>query len=276
MDSGKKSGLAEYRSDLIQLSGVGTDALVQDHISYALLGDVVEYGIDVLVAFRINFCEVLLGLLLHLVHVLKSLKLVEVVDGKEVVKVLGEDIDINDVNFNGATPAKIYDSKSKTFKYEVPIYIGETALVTKDGKPVCATVYIGVKGDANLDNRVTAVDATYVFKYVKALNEPAMQTDPDAPYKIRLNTRVDEGTDSDLEELSAFLADVDQNEYDENNWNTKKKRRRFNVSDASMILNWIQLYNTEKAQHDDVEPTDSTRYDLWVKATAGKNIKGRK
>ena len=103
-----------------------------------------------------------------------------------------------------------------------------------------------------------------------------MRTDPDAPYKFRLNTRVDEGTDSDLEELSAFLADVDQNEYDVNNWKTKKNGRRFNVTDASMILNWIQLYNQEKANNNNEEPTDSTRYNLWVKATAGKNVKGRK
>ena len=43
-----------------------------------------------------------------------------------------------------------------------------------------------------------------------------------------------------------------------------------------MILNWIQLYNQEKANNNNEEPTDSTRYNLWVKATAGKNVKGRK
>ena len=127
-----------------------------------------------------------------------------------------------------------------------------------------------------IDVEFSDVDATYTFKYVKSLNDPAMRTDPDAPYKFRLNTRVDEGTDSDLEELSAFLADVDQNEYDVNNWKTKKNGRRFNVTDASMILNWIQLYNQEKANNNNEEPTDSTRYTLWVKATAGKNVKGRK
>jgi hypothetical protein len=95
--------------------------------------------------------------------------------------------------------------------------------------------------------------------------------DPDAPYKLRLNSRIDYGTDSDLEELSAFLADADQNEYDVNNWKTKKNGRRFNVTDASMLLNWIKLYNTEKANHNNAEPSDSTRYALWVNATAGKN-----
>ncbi|MBE6864067.1 MAG: hypothetical protein E7495_05810 [Ruminococcus flavefaciens] len=202
---------------------------------------------------------------------LKSLKLVEKADGKEVVKVLGKDIDINDISFNGATPANTYDSNNKTFKYEVPIYIGKTPLVTKDGKPVCATVYIGIKGDTNLDNRLNVTDATFTLRYVKALNDPVLINDPDAPYKLRLNSRIDYGTDSDLEELSAFLADADQNEYDVNNWKTKKNGRRFNVTDASMLLNWIKLYNTEKANHNNAEPSDSTRYALWVNATAGKN-----
>ena len=80
MNSGKESGLAEDRSDLVAGSGVGTYAVVQDHVSDGFLGDVVKDSVHVLGTFRIDLFEVFLGLNFNLIHVLKSFELVICMD----------------------------------------------------------------------------------------------------------------------------------------------------------------------------------------------------
>ena len=78
--SGQQPGLAPYRTDLVQLAVVYTDALVQDHGSHGLLGDSEQQAGDVRLALREDLREVLLGLYLYCVHIVQTLHLILGVD----------------------------------------------------------------------------------------------------------------------------------------------------------------------------------------------------
>ena len=81
VDSGQNAGLDPDGTDLVTLSGVGTDAFVQDHAADLLLGDVVEDRVDVFRAFGEDLGEVFLRLDFDGVHVVQSFLLIEGQDG---------------------------------------------------------------------------------------------------------------------------------------------------------------------------------------------------
>ena len=80
MSSRQHAVVDPKRSDLIQLTVVRTDTLVQDHPSYLLLSDVVKNRVDVLGVVRIDLLKVLLGVGFDSVHVVLSLQLVDGLD----------------------------------------------------------------------------------------------------------------------------------------------------------------------------------------------------
>ena len=65
------------RSDLVELTVVRTDALVEDHSSDLLLGDVIENRVDILGVVRIDLFEMLFGFRFDRVHVVLTLKFID-------------------------------------------------------------------------------------------------------------------------------------------------------------------------------------------------------
>ena len=181
-------------------------------------------------------------------------------DGYEVTRAV---VDYDLINFNGATPASEYKARTHVpkqttiddFKYEIPVYYGDMQLLDKDGKPLTVTAYIGVKGDATLDNMVDSVDASAVLRYYATVS-----TNNTDVYDVKLqNTvaglKVESPTDQ-LDELAAFLADVNTNEWSADNWKTKKDGRRIDSNDASKILAFYARSSSDNYKN-------VSSYDIW-------------
>ena len=101
------------------------------------------------------------------------------------------------VSFEGATPKSVYDEAG------APYYVGEvkatfTDPMNPDAEPVAVevnpTVYIGVKGDADLSGKVAVEDAIAMLTYY-------------ARTSAALDASFNE--DADLNKFAYFLADVD-------------------------------------------------------------------
>ena len=117
---------------------------------------------------------------------------------------------ITSVGFGNATPSVVFDEE-KGNVYEIPVYVnGE--LLKNETKTIqfVATVYIGVKGDADLDNKADASDASALLAYYA--NQQTGGSDP-----------LKDASDKNLNKLALFLTDVD---------NDKKN----DASDASYVL----------------------------------------
>ncbi|MCR5601676.1 MAG: hypothetical protein K6G33_13140, partial [Ruminococcus sp.] len=191
----------------------------------------------------------------------KTLKIIDVYDGGREVERTSINMDL--INYNGETPESIYNSRTHVpkvttiddFKYDVPVYYGDTALTDKDGNALTVTAYIGVKGDITLDNMVDAVDASSALRYYALLSSNGRE-----PYDVILqNTKaglaVLSPTD-ELDELAAFLGDVNQNEWSEDNWSKKKNERRVDANDASLILSFY-------AKNSSSDNNDKSVNDIW-------------
>ena len=150
-----------------------------------------------------------------------------------------------------ATPASTYEKANTSFKYNVQVYYNGLALTNQNGNPITAIVYIGVKGDANLDNVADATDASTVLAYYAKV-----QTGTPAEEAIIYSAE-----DKNLENLAAFLADVDMDEYSADNFKNGKTsankdngKRAVDASDASSILKFYATAQTER---------DRSAYDIW-------------
>ena len=181
-------------------------------------------------------------------------------DGYEVERPV---VDDELINFNGATPESEYNARTHTpkqttiedFKYDVPVYYGTMQLVDKDGKPLTVPAYIGVKGDATLDNMVDSVDASAVLRYYASVS-----TNDRTVYDVTLQStkaglEVSSPKD-ELDELAAFLADVNTNEWSADNWKTKKDGRRIDSNDASKILAFY-------ARRSSADYNNVSNFDIW-------------
>jgi len=151
------------------------------------------------------------------------------------------------VGFGNPTPINTYDRSNSSFRYDVPVsYIGEEdftdsegnvlivsgrGLYNVDNDRVTVEVYIGVKGDANLDNSVDAVDASQVLAYYTEIVNGASANEV-----ILSQTRDDLVTSADsvYDHFAAFLADVDL--VSANNNFVLKAPRNLDPADSSKIL----------------------------------------
>ncbi|SEH44923.1 hypothetical protein SAMN02910265_00680, partial [Ruminococcus flavefaciens] len=203
-----------------------------------------------------------------------KLEIIDVYEGG--YEVPRAEINYDLVNFNGATPESEYNARTHVpkqttiddFKYDVPVYYGDMQLVDKEGKPLTVTAYIGVKGDATLDNMVDSVDASAVLRYYASISSNGRDV-----YDVKLQStvaglKVESPTD-ELDELAAFLADVNTNEWSADNWQTKKNgkligdpntysanMRRIDSNDASKILAYY-------ARRSSSDYNDVSNYDIW-------------
>ena len=146
-----------------------------------------------------------------------------------------------DITFGDATPATVFNKS--TNKYDVQLYVNGTPLTSSEElgtdeagnpiyKPMTVTAYIGVKGDADLNNTVDASDASNILTYYAQ-----KQTGVANPVLYSAE-------DENLEQLACFLADTDKDVYSEGNWNTDKANRNLDANDASNILTFYSYVQT--------------------------------
>ena len=162
------------------------------------------------------------------------------------------------INYHGLTPASVYseDRTNFTYDHDVQVYYDDLALVDKDGKPLYITAYIGVKGDANLDNVCDGSDAADVLSYfarVGALPDGGSYLD----VQLSSSPLVTSGSDP-LEELACFLCDVTEDEWGETNYNLSKINRTIDGTDAGAILYYYGLAGMGGGP--------SVYYECWNKA----------
>ncbi len=157
-------------------------------------------------------------------------------DNPVILKEYSDSLDITeDVDFGTATPSSTYDEAQTDFKYNIDLYYNGKALVDAFGKNATATVYIGLKGDADLSNNVDGSDAGAILSYFA--NVGSVSTEEEKA-QIQLSTinPIVTGPDSIYDHFAAFLVDVDSQL--ENNWNKTKADRSIDGSDAGYVLSY--------------------------------------
>lgn len=130
-------------------------------------------------------------------------------------------IDLSEINFKGATPKSTYAETETYFEGTVTAYYG----TGEDAIPVAEpTVYIGVKGDADLNGKVELSDATLTLTYYceHSVNNPFYFTTSSSTEPERIV----------LEKLAYFLADINT----ESKAGTDTDTSSVELSDATSIL----------------------------------------
>lgn len=116
----------------------------------------------------------------------------------------GQKTDVTDqITFAYCSPKAMYDAEEAAYvAAELKAYYhGDNGTVELDDAPM---VYIGVKGDTNLDTTVDADDAYQVLLYY-------------ASYSVKKTPTFTDGSDENLEKLVFFLSDVDTESIQEQN-----------------------------------------------------------
>jgi hypothetical protein len=143
-----------------------------------------------------------------------------------------------DIHYGNATPNSTFDA-DKGNKYDIAVYVNNTALSDENYAPCTVTAYIGVKGDVDLDNKVNSYDSSATLKYYAAL-----QTGVENPVMYSAENQ-------SLENFTCFLGDVDEDEYAENNWKKTEAERNtaksVNALDASYMLAYYAHVQTGSA-----------------------------
>jgi hypothetical protein len=177
-------------------------------------------------------------------------------DGNKVIKAEKEnavvDADMSLITFGSATPANTYNKENKTFKYEIPVYYNGEVVVDSVGDPFTMKVYIGVKGDTNLDGIADAADASLVLRYYAQLSTGKK---PDEAM-LSNNAILQGNPNSSYDDLAAFLSDVQTGADKPVTRFTRKINRTCDAVDAARILKFYA-----KRSSDDYK--DMTNKQLW-------------
>ena len=169
-----------------------------------------------------------------------GVKLTVISGGKATTEELDPDkLVIKDEKKGKTSPHDVYDEDQKDFTYSIKAYYDGKPLMLKDGTHAGFTAYIGVKGDADLNNIADSVDASSVLNYYANISTGGKPEDTNL-----LAEKVSGVPGYDPEELAAFLADVDKDVYSEENYLTKKADRNIDSSDASSILAYYSIMST--------------------------------
>ena len=206
----------------------------------------------------------------------ENLKLYSVNEDGEITAISNDDflskITFSAVSKPGAsTPEETYDVANTTFAYEIAVYFDGAPLKDGTGKPVTFTAYIGVKGDSDLNNKVDSSDATNVLSYYATLATTDLSKV--SPDDIRITPAANKfvNANPELDQLCAFLADVDRDVYDADNWRTRKGDvdangkliRKLDSSDASWILGFYSTKSTS--------PTSVKDHSIWNEVLADQH-----
>ena len=166
----------------------------------------------------------------------------------------GDPIDITDkFDFGFATPVNTYNEADLTFAYQIALKATEditdedgSVIIAKgstfknpDNSDVSVTAYIGVKGDANLDNKVDSGDATTTLVYYSKISTGDKVSDT----QFSISNLV-KGPDDILDHFVTFLCDTTNEPYPQvqdaspDNWKLMKGDRKIQADDASYILKY--------------------------------------
>lgn len=147
------------------------------------------------------------------------------------------------------TPGAAYDSSKTSFLYDIGLLYNGMDIVDQYGNTVITDgailrtstdgivtvpAYIGLKGDADLDNKITSRDAAMVLDYYANLSSGADA----ATIEFSVDSDLVSGPDSIYDNFAAFLADVDTAIDPSAAWKTGKSGRRLLASDAGAILTY--------------------------------------
>ena len=147
------------------------------------------------------------------------------------------------------TPDEAYDSSKTSFLYDIGLFYSGMDIVDQYGNTVITDgdilrtstdgivtvpAYIGLKGDADLDNKITSRDAAMVLDYYANLSSGADA----ATIEFSVDSDLVSGPDSIYDNFAAFLADVDTAIDPSVAWKTGKSGRRLLASDAGAILTY--------------------------------------
>ena len=174
----------------------------------------------------------------------------EIIDEKVLES--GEPVDITDMFEFNATPGEVYTKDNSTFLYNVELVAKQTivaadgTIVANEGDVITAIkgteeqganitvpVYVGVKGDSNLDNTIDPSDSSYTLTwYAKIATLDEGQSSADLQFST---SPLVESPHDILDEFACFLCDVN-NDLDPDNFKTSKPDREFSPAESSYIL----------------------------------------
>lgn len=125
----------------------------------------------------------------------------------------------NDITFECKTPAELYEKEGKAYCVVemTPYYNGEALADAPKPK-----VYIGIKGDAQLDGDVDMDDSFEVLQYYSYSAAGRFPT-------------LTDGKDANLEKLAYFLADIDT----ESKLGKNEGDTALSMDDAFNILQYV-------------------------------------
>ena len=164
----------------------------------------------------------------------------------------GEPVDITDMFEFNATPGSVYDVENTSFLYNVELVAKQTivaadgTIVANEGDVITAIkgteeqganitvpVYVGLKGDNNLDNVIDPSDSSNTLIWYATISTLG-EEDSASNYKFSASKMI-ETPDDILDEFACFLCDVN-NDLDPDNYKTSKPDREFSPAEASYIL----------------------------------------
>ncbi len=192
----------------------------------------------------------------------------------EEVLEAGEPIDITQDMFEfNATPTSVYDVNNTSFLYNVELVASQTivaadgTIVANEGDAIVSItgsedkgenltvpVYVGLKGDNNLDNVIDPSDASNTLIWYATISTLA-EGDSASNHQFSKSKMI-ESPDDILDEFACFLCDVN-NDLDPDNYKTSKPDREFSPAESSYIL---RAY-AELSTNTDIETLDRAAWD---------------
>nr|4WKZ_A Chain A, Putative cellulose-binding protein [Ruminococcus flavefaciens FD-1] len=173
-----------------------------------------------------------------------------------------EPVDITaELTFGDATPANTYKAVENKFDYEIPVYYNNATLKDAEGNDATVTVYIGLKGDTDLNNIVDGRDATATLTYYAATSTDGKDATTVA---LSPSTLVGGNPESVYDDFSAFLSDVKVDAGKELTRFAKKAERLIDGRDASSILTFYTKSSVD--QYKDMAANEPNK--LWDIVTA--------
>jgi len=168
-----------------------------------------------------------------------------------------EPVDITaELTFGDATPANTYKAVENKFDYEIPVYYNNATLKDAEGNDATVTVYIGLKGDTDLNNIVDGRDATATLNYYAATSTDGKDATTVA---LSPSTLVSGNPESVYDDFAAFLSDVKVDAGKELTRFAKKAERLVDGRDASSILTFYAKSSVD--QYKDMAANKPN--DLW-------------
>ncbi|OPZ20263.1 MAG: hypothetical protein BWZ04_01947 [Firmicutes bacterium ADurb.BinA205] len=168
-----------------------------------------------------------------------------------------EPVDITaELTFGAATPANTYKAVENKFDYEIPVYYNNATLKDAEGNDATVTVYIGLKGDTDLNNIVDGRDATATLTYYAATSTDGKDATTVA---LSPSTLVGGNPESVYDDFAGFLSDVKVDAGKELTRFAKKAERLIDGRDASSILTFYTKSSVD--QYKDMAANEPNK--LW-------------